>query len=152
MSLKIGIVGFGEFSKSYMDIWLNHPLVEKAVGAEILEERRSEVEREFGIKMYPDYDTMLEKETDLNCVAIFSQRHQHGPMVIKALNAGKHVFSAVPMGITEDEVFEILRLVKEKHLIYMMAETCYYFPCAEWCRREYRKGRFGKFVYGEAQY
>lgn len=152
MSLKIGIVGFGEFSKSYMDIWLNHPLVEKAVGAEILEERRSEVEREFGIKMYPDYDTMLEKETDLNCVAIFSQRHQHGPMVIKALNAGKHVFSAVPMGITEDEVFEILRLAKEKHLIYMMAETCYYFPCAEWCRREYRKGRFGKFVYGEAQY
>lgn len=152
MALKIGIVGFGEFSKSYMDIWLNHPLVEKAVGAEIIEERRSEIEREFGIKMYADYDTMLEKETDLNCVAIFSQRHQHGPMVIKALNEGKHVFSAVPMGITEEEVFEILRLAKEKHLIYMMAETCYYFPCAEWCRREYKKGRFGKFVYGEAQY
>jgi predicted dehydrogenase len=150
--ISIGIVGFGEFSISYLDLWLKHPNVKKVVGAEILEDRRNQIKEKYGIKMYSSYDEMLEKEEDLTAVAIFSQRHMHGPMVIQALKQGKHVFSAVPMGITEDEVFEILDLVKKTRLTYMMAETCYYFPCAVWCRDQYKKGRFGKFVYGESQY
>ena len=152
MSLKLGIVGFGEFSESYLDIWLEHPLIEKVVGAEFIPERRDHIANTYGVKMYESFDQMLEMEDDLNAIAIFSQRHQHGPMVIQALKAGKHVFSAVPMGIEEDEVMEILKLAEETRLIYMMAETCYYFPCAVWCREMYKKGRFGKFVYGESQY
>lgn len=152
MKVKIGIVGFGEFSFSYMDLWTTHPLVEKVVGAEFLPERRQQAHEQFGIKMYESYEEMMEKEPDINCVAIFSQRHQHGPMVIDAMKRGKHVFSAVPMGITEDEVMEILRLAKETRQIYMMAETCYYFPCAVWCREKFKEGAFGKFVYGESQY
>lgn len=104
------------------------------------------------IKMYESYDSMLECEPDLTCIGIFSQRHQHGPMVIRALNCGKNVFSAVPMSCTEEEIFEILKLVEKTKLIYMMAETCYYFPCAVWCRNKFKEGRFGKFVYGESQY
>lgn len=150
--IKLGIVGFGEYSLSYLDLWLAHPLVECVVGAEFIDERRAHVSETYGIKMYKSYDEMLEAEPELDCIGIFSQRHQHGPMVIKALSLGKHVFSAVPMGIEEEEVFQILELVKKTRLTYMMAETCYYFPCAVWCRENYAKGRFGKFVYGESQY
>ena len=150
--VSIGIIGFGEYSESYLDLWLNHPLVEKVVGAEFIAERREHIAETYGIKMYESGDAMMEAEPDLNCVGIFSQRHQHGPMVLAAMNAGKHVFSAVPMGIGEEEIFEIIKIAEEKRLIYMMAETCYYFPCAVWCREEFKKGRFGKFVYGEAQY
>ena len=117
MKVKIGIVGFGEFSFSFMDLWTNHPLIDKVVCAEFLPERRKSVEEKYGIKTYESYDEMIEKEPDLNCVAVFAQRHQHGPMVIDAMKRGKHVFSAVPMGITEDEVFEILKLVKETRQI-----------------------------------
>ena len=34
----------------------------------------------------------------------------------------------------------------------MMGETCYYYPCAIYCRQKYKEGGFGKFVYGESQY
>ena len=34
----------------------------------------------------------------------------------------------------------------------MIGETCYYFPCAIFCRERYRKGDFGNFVYAESQY
>ena len=152
MDVKIGIVGFGEYSESYLDLWLNHPRVSLVVGAEFLPERRNHIKETYGIKMYESYEEMLIKEPELNSIAIFSQRHQHGPMVIEALKRGKHVFSAVPMGISEAEVYEILGLVKKTRLTYMMAETCYYFPCAVWCREQFKKGRFGKFVYGESQY
>ncbi len=150
--MTIGIVGFGEFSQSYVDIWLEHPGIEKVYGCEMIEERRKHIEDVYGIEMFETYDEMLEKVPNLDAVAIFSQRHQHGPMVIQGLKAGKHMFSAVPMGITQEEVEEILKLVEEKRLTYMMAETCYYFPCSVWCRENYKKGRFGKFVYGESQY
>lgn len=150
--ISIGIVGFGEFSESFLDYWIQHPYVHRVVGAEIIPERREHIANIFGIPMYESYEQMMEREPNLDCIGVFSQRHQHGPMVIDALKKGKHVFSAVPMGITEEEIYEILKIVKETRQIYMMGETCYYFPCAVWCREEFKKGRFGKFVYGESQY
>lgn len=153
MKLKLGIVGFGEFSLTFLSIWLMHPGVDKVVGCELIEERRKFIEENYGITMYSSYDEMLEKEGDgINSVAVFAQRHQHGPLIIKALEANKHVFSAVPMGCDEQELRTILDLVEKKRLIYMMGETCYYFPCSEWCRKAYAEGKFGKFVYGESQY
>lgn len=150
--MNIGIVGSGEFSKTFISIWLRHPGIGKVVGCELIEERRLAIEQKYHIPMYRSYEEMLEKEPQLDSVAIFAQRHQHGPLVIQGLKAGKHVFSAVPMGCNEEEIREILALVKKTRLIYMMAETCYYFPCAIWCREKYKKGDFGKFVYGESQY
>ena len=150
--VKIGIVGFGEFSLSHIGIFMAHPSVEKVVGAELNEERREFVKNKYGIEMYPSYEEMLEKEPELNSVGIFAQRHQHGPMIIKALKAGKNVFSAVPMGCSEEEVFEILDLVRKTGLTFAMGETCYYFPCAVWARKANREGLFGQITYGEAQY
>ena len=150
--ISIGIIGFGEFSESYLDLWLNHPLIERVVGAEMIAERREHISKTYGIKLYESYDELLAMESDIQCIGIFTPRHLHGAMVIRALKLGKHVFSAVPMGITEAEICEILELVKRTRLTYMMAETCYYFPCAVWCRKSYKEGRFGKFVYGAAQY
>lgn len=34
----------------------------------------------------------------------------------------------------------------------MMGETCVYYPCAMFCKKEYDKGTFGDFVFGESQY
>ena len=150
--VRIGIVGFGEFSLSHIEIFMAHPDVEEVVGAEINPERRKFVEDKYGIKMYASYDEMLEKAVGINSVGIFSQRHQHGPMIIQALKSGKNVFSAVPMGCTEDEVLEIVRLVEKTGLTYAMGETCYYFPCAVWARKQRESGKFGDVVYGEAQY
>ncbi len=153
MGIRIGIVGFGEFSGSFMDIFQTHPDIELVVGAEIMPERREEFRRKYGLeKIYESYEQMLEGDDKLNCVAIYTQRHQHGPMVIRALEAGMNVFSAVPLSCEVDEAMHIIELVKKKHLIYMAGETCYYFPCAIWCREHYKTGQFGKFVFGESQY
>lgn len=152
MKINLGVVGFGEFSRSFLELFIHHPDVACVKGAEIMESRRKEISDEFGIEMYSSFEEMLEKDKDMNAVAIFTQRHQHGPMAIAALKAGKHVFSAVPIGCTVEEIEEIVRLVKETGLTYMTAETCYYFPCAVFCRQRFKEGFFGDFVYGESQY
>lgn len=152
MKVKIGIVGFGEFSLSHLDIFLRHPDIDLVVGAELNSERRKSVAGQYGIKMYESFDKMLEEDNEINSVGIFTPRHLHGPMIIQALKSGKNVFSAVPMGCSEEEVFEILDLVKRTGLTFAMAETCYYFPCAVWARKANKKKAFGDVVFGEAQY
>ena len=152
MKVKIGIVGYGYFSKDFVNLFGKHPDVEKVCVAELVEERREEIKKAHPeVTVYSSYDEMLEN-ADINCVAVFSQRQLHGPMVIKALKAGKHVYSAVPIGCTIEEIEEIVKLVKKTHLVYMMGETCYYYPSAIYCREKYQNGDFGKFVYAEAQY
>ena len=59
MGMKIGIVGFGEFSKTFLSIWLMHPGTEKVVGCELIEERRKLIEDKYGITMYSTYEEML---------------------------------------------------------------------------------------------
>lgn len=151
MKVRIGIVGY-RFARDFSYLFKAHPDVEKICVAELSEEKRQIAREDHpDIEIYNSYDEMLE-QSDINCVAIFTQRHLHGPMVMQALRAGKHVYSAVPIGCTIEEIKEIVALVKETRLIYMMGETCCYYPAAMFCREKYREGAFGKFVYAEAQY
>ena len=55
---------------------------------------------------YTSYDELL--ASDVDAVAIFTQRWLHGPMTIEALKRGKHVYSAVPMGVSVEEIAEIV--------------------------------------------
>ena len=62
-------------------------------------------------------------------------------MVIAALKAGKHVYSAVPCATDIEEIIEIKELVEKTRLTYSMGETGYYRAPAIFCRREFKKNR-----------
>ncbi|MHA6618063.1 Gfo/Idh/MocA family oxidoreductase [Pseudonocardia sp. DLS-67] len=79
--------------------------------------------------------------SDVDAVAIFTQRWTHGPLVVAALEAGKHVYSAVPMAITADEIGAIIEAVRKTGLTYMMGETELLAPGHGVRPREARRGR-----------
>ena len=56
-------------------------------------------------KIFDTYEEMLASD-EINSVAIFSQRNQHGQMAIQALKHGKNVYSAVPMATDIEEIKE----------------------------------------------
>lgn len=148
--MKLGIVGAGQFSRQFVPLFQAHPYVAQVSVTDLVSERRQAFEAEFGIRSYASYDALL--KSDITAVAIFTERHTHGPLVIRALKAGKHVYSAVPMADKIEEMQEIAELAASTRLIYMMGETAYYYPAALFCRTELKKGSFGDFVYGEANY
>ncbi len=151
MSIKIGICGAGAFSRSFVPLFKNHPLVEEVVIADLLKERAEEHAKEFGIsRIFCSLDDLC--NSDIDAVAIMTQRQLHGPQTLQVLKAGKHVYSAVPVGQTLEEVKAIVATVEETGLIYMMGETSYYYPSTIYCRNRFKAGDFGNFVYGEGQY
>jgi predicted dehydrogenase len=90
--------------------------------------------------------------SDVDAVAIFTQRWTHGQLVLAALRAGKHVYSAVPMAIEEDEIAAIIDAVRETGLTYMMGETSYYNPATVFARQQFAAGAFGRVFYAEGDY
>jgi predicted dehydrogenase len=100
---------------------------------------------------YKNYREML-RHPGLNAVGVFTPAPLHAWMTIEAMKAGKHVISAVPAGLTVEELERQLETVKQTGLRYMMAETSYYMPEIITCREWAREGRFGTIFYSEAEY
>ncbi len=149
--MKIAIIGCGRFCNFFVPLFKAHPVVGKVYVCDLIKERAEDYSKRYEVEIIGTFEEALASK-EINAVAIFTQRYKHGPMVIEALKAGKHVYSAVPGAISIDDIIEIEKLVREKRLTYSMGETGFYRAPAIFCRREFKKGTFGNFVYGEAQY
>lgn len=149
--MKIGVIGTGQFAGSFIRLWQLHPDVTSIVVTDVLPERAADHAKRFELEgTVPSTEEML--ASDVDAVAVMTQRWTHGQIVIDALKAGKHVYSAVPMAISADEIAEIIKLVEETGLIYMMGETSYYNPAVVYARDKIAAGDFGRVFYGEGDY
>ena len=150
MGLKIGICGIGRHGSGFVRLYQVHPLVDEVYIADLFPDRLVASPRLSGIRKFASLDELC--QSDVDAIAIYTQRWMHGPQAIKALKAGKHVFSAVPAAITLEDLAELVDTVKSTGLIYMMGETAYYRPDTIYCRKRFADGDFGRFVYGEGEY
>jgi predicted dehydrogenase len=149
--ISLGIVGAGQFSSQFATLFNVHPDVSRIYVTDVLPERARELaEREDLAGVVDSFDALL--ETDVDAVAIFTQRWSHGPLVVKALRAGKHVYSAVPMAVSEQEIADIIEAVRETGLTYMMGETSYYNPATVFARKKVAENAFGRIFYAEGDY
>jgi predicted dehydrogenase len=151
MGMKIGVVGSTGFANAFIPLFKAHPLVEDIAVAELVPERLKTIAERYEIKdTYSSLDELC--KSDVDAIAIITQRHLHAEHTLQVLKSGKHVFCAVPAAQSLEEIAEIVEEVNKTGLIYMTAETSYYYPCTVYCREQFKKGKFGKFVYGEAAY
>ncbi len=148
---SIGFVGAGQFAGQFTELFRLHPGVSAVHVTDVVPERARElVDRQGLAGTYRSFDEML--ASDVDAVAIFTQRWTHGPLVVAALEAGKHVYSAVPMAITADEIGAIIDAVRSTGLTYMMGETSYYHPATVYARKRLAEGEFGQVFYAEGDY
>lgn len=151
MTFSLGILGAGQFSGQFAKLFNAHPLVGDVHVTDVVPARASTLVRREGLAgTYPSFEAML--ASDLDAIAIFTQRWTHGPLVVQALRAGKHVYSAVPMAVTEEEITAIVAAVAETGLTYMMGETSYYNPATIYARKRRQEGAFGRIFYAEGDY
>ncbi|WP_432560848.1 Gfo/Idh/MocA family protein [Kineococcus sp. SYSU DK003] len=150
--VSIGMVGAGQFAGQFAKLFNVHPDVEQVFATDVLPERARElVEREHLAGTFDSFEAMI-ASPDVDAVAIFTQRWTHGPLVVQALRAGKHTYSAVPMAISEEEIAAIVEAVRETGLTYMMGETSYYNPATVFARQQVADGAFGRVFYAEGDY
>jgi predicted dehydrogenase len=151
MGFSIGIIGAGQFAGQFAPLFAAHPLIGDVYVTDVRPERAERLAAAAGLAgTITDTHEMV--SAPLDAVAVFTQRWTHGPLVVKALNAGKHVYSTVPMAVTESEIDAIIEAVRSTGLTYMMGETSFYNPAAVFARTKRAGGEFGRLFYGEGDY
>ena len=149
--LKVAIIGGGQFSASFIHLFQAHPMVQEVGLVEPNHERRASTASKFQIKQ--SFNSLEQLwGSDFNAVAIFTPRWTHAQIALEALKNGRHVYTAVPMGITQEEVSQLVDVASKTKLTYFMAETSYYYPAVIFSRRKFASGELGSFVYGEGEY
>ena len=148
-SVNIGIVG-GGFGRGFQ--WHLHPECKVDAVCDIRPERLRTLSEVYRCgNTYDDFRTML-KHPGLDAVGVFTPAPLHAWMATSAMKVGKHVISAVPAGLSLEELEQLIDTVRETGMRYMMAETSYYRPEIMTCREWAEEGKFGTIFYSEAEY
>lgn len=149
--LRLAVIGGGQFSSSFIHLFQAHPFVEEVALVEPNPERRASIAAKFSIKQ--TFASLSELwNSDFNAVAIFTPRWTHAQIALEAIENGRHVYTAVPMGITQEEISQLVEASSKTKLTYFMAETSFYYPAVVFSRKKFAEGQMGKFVYGEGEY
>jgi predicted dehydrogenase len=149
--VNVAIVGLG-FGAEFIPIYQAHPQAHVEAICRRNEAKLNELGDACGIaKRYTDYEELL-ADPAIDFVHINTPIPDHAPMSMAALKAGKHVMCTVPMATTIEECEQIVALVKETGLKYMMAETVVYSREFLFIKELYEKGELGKVQYMQASH
>ena len=144
--VNVAIIGLG-FGAEFIPIYQQHPGANMYAVCQRNAERLNKIGDAFGVeKRYGRFEDVL-ADPLVDFVHINSPIPDHAWMSIAALKAGKHVLCTVPMATTIDECHEIVDLVRQTGLKYMMAETVVYSREFLFLKEMYQKGELGKIQY-----
>jgi len=149
--INIAIIGLG-FGAEFIPIYQHHPNANMYAVCQRNEEKLNLVADAFNIeKRYTDYDELL-KDPNVDAVHINTPIPDHAIQSIKALKAGKHVACTVPMATTVEECRQIVELVQQTGLTYMMMETVVYAREFLYMKELYETGELGKIQFLKASH
>lgn len=150
--VRIGVLGVGR-GKSMMEYCKVAEHAQLVAICDKWEEglKRCKAQNEgLDITYYTDFEEFIKH--DMDAVVLANYANEHAPFAIKAMKAGKHVFSEVLPVQTMKEAVELIEAVEETGMLYAYGENYCYMPAPYEMRRLYREGKVGEFEYGECEY
>src|SRR5881394_4596420 len=144
--VRVAIVGLG-FGAEFIEIFQQHPDAEMYAICQRNPESLKRVGDQFGVaKRYTSFDELL-RDPNVDAVHINSPIADHAPMSLKALQAGKHVASTVPMATSAEECKAIVDAQRKSGKVYMMMETVVYSREYLFAKELYDRGVLGKIQF-----
>jgi len=151
LGISLGLVGVGMFGQAFIDLFKNHPDVERFALCDLKKDRLKHFAEKHGVsETYHSLDEIC--RSDIEALAIITQPWLHARQAIQAMKSGKHVYTAVPAAKSLEECDALVKTVKQTGMIYMNGETSYFRPENAFCRKKAEDGAFGEFVHCRAEY
>ena len=150
--IKIGVMGTGrgESMINYCKVAKNAEIVAICDNWKEALERQKEKCKGLNITFYDNFDEFIKHNMDAVVLANFAT--EHAPFAIKAMKAGKHVFSEVLPCQTMKEAVELIETVEETGKVYAYGENYCYMPAPVEMRKLYKQGKIGEVEDAEGEY
>jgi predicted dehydrogenase len=140
--IRIGWIGAGSFSRAKL-----LPALRKLDNLEMIGLANatglsaSRVGKSFGFQYCTTDALAVLHDPNIDAVFIGTRHHLHGPMVLAALESGKHVFVEKPLCVNEQELDEISRLYARSDRILCAGFNRRFSPFARQCKDFFSTGR-----------
>ncbi len=145
-SLRIAVVGL-RFGAEFVPIYQQHPDVSEVVLCDSDSERLRVTADRFNVhRTFGNLDDLLSSPA-IDAVHLLTPFLLHAEQSVKVLQAGKHCASAVCMGSTLNELYDIVTTQRASRLNYMMMETVVYSREFLYVSDLYRRGELGELTF-----
>lgn len=143
-TVRFGILGLGVGASRAR-------MASKTKGAELVcvcdlqEEKARQIGEELNCDWYTDYEKMLTRD-DIDAIGVFTPSGTHGDYAIKAIEAGKHVFTTKPMDISVEKCDNLIEAAKKANLILAVDFANRYSDDIRKVKLALDSGRIGKII------
>jgi len=126
-------------------------MVPKTKGAELVcvcdlqEEKARQVAEELNCEWCTDYEKMLAQE-DIDAIGIFTSSGSHADYAIRAVEAGKHVFTTKPMDISVKKCDELIEAASKANLVLAVDFANRYLDDRRKVKLAIDSGQIGKII------
>lgn len=144
-ALKVGILGAGNISPAYITGTRDWDVLELAAIADLFEDKARAVAAEHQIDRVLSVDELL-SDPDIDIIVNLTVPKVHAEMSIRALEAGKHVYTEKPLAIRRADAKRILDVAEAHGLRVGSAPDTFLFGQHQTVRRVLDSGVIGEPV------
>jgi len=117
--LKIGIIGCGMVANiGHLPSYQQSPDAQIWAVADPLDAHLKKVQKLYDIEKVYRNPTDLIDDPDIDAISICSPHWAHAQQAIRAAKNGKHILCEKPIGLTLEEVDELIRVVENNGIIF----------------------------------
>jgi predicted dehydrogenase len=141
--VKVGVVGCGVISDIYMsNMTKRFKNVEIVATMDLIRERAEQRAKQYNVPKVLDPEEFY-KDPEIELVVNLTTPQSHTDVDLRALNAGKHVYSEKPFGLNKAEGKKVIDLAKSKGLLVGCAPETFLGGGIQMCNKIINDGLIG---------
>jgi len=142
MKTKVGLCGYGPMGRMHAQLLNRIEQVELVGIAEVQEELRAQAGEELGVKTWASGEEMIDAQA-AEAIYVVTPTFLHGPLAIRALEQGMHVFTEKPMGLDPGICDAMIEAADRNGKLLTVGQVLRFWPEYAYLKNALSDGRFG---------
>jgi len=150
--IKLGIIGTGRIAQQFLDETEKNEKIDVVGICARNFEKTMDIAKKYNIDRAYETSSEMLKDKNIDAVYIATMHPTHFAYTMKALNAGKHVLCEKPAVLKKEELEEVIKLAKEKKLLFMEAMVVGFNPLYKQIKKLIKNNQIGEIVHVESSF
>ena len=149
-TLKVGVIGVAGINRTHMPGWAASPHAEVVAGGDLSETALKTWGAKHGVSSLHTRVEDLFENPDIDIIDICTPNMVHTPLVVAALNAGKHVICEKPLAPTPEDIHKMIAARDASGKQLMTAQHFRFSGVSQALKAEIEAGALGDVYHARA--
>lgn len=141
--MKVGLCGYGPMGRTHAQLLAKQEGIELVAVADVQPDLRQRAAAETGATVFASGEALIDARV-AEVVFVCAPTYLHAPLAIRALDAGAHVFSEKPMGLSPVQCTAMIAAAERSGRMLAIGQVLRFWPEYVYLKQALDSGRFGK--------